>query len=193
MHYIVYRITCSLNGKFYIGTHATNNLNDGYMGSGVNIRRAIKELGVWNFHKEILFDFKTHTEAYNKEAELVTKELVKSELCYNLCAGGGGGRDLRLYDEFFQYIFTPNDLEVQNWVKSTEELTTRFKGSEFATVQSALIPETRKIWCVICDEVTRLYNLRSTHKRAKRWLSTIQGKNLISCLNVDQVEWSKTA
>lgn len=192
MHYIVYKITCLVNWKFYIGVHATDCIDDGYMGSGINITRAIKQLGIESFVKEILFDFDTAKKAFDKEAELVTKELVKSELCYNI-APGGGGANLRLYDDHFKYIFKPNEQEVDNWIESTERLVTIHKGTKFSEIQGNLIPETKVIWAVLCNSLTVLYNINSSNKRAKRILSVIERKNLNSCLFVAKVEWPKTA
>lgn len=87
MHYIVYKITNIINGKFYIGKHQTKDLNDGYLGSGTLIRKAIKKYGKENFEKEILFVFDNEAEMNAKEKELV----IISEMSYNLCEGGKGG------------------------------------------------------------------------------------------------------
>ena len=34
-----------LNGKYYVGKHSTNNLNDGYIGSCDRLRKSVKKYG----------------------------------------------------------------------------------------------------------------------------------------------------
>jgi len=91
MHYLIYRITNNIDDKIYIGKHQTQDLQDGYMGSGKLIQRAIAKHGIENFTKEILFQFDNEEEMNSKEKELVTKEFVKEDTNYNLCPGGQGG------------------------------------------------------------------------------------------------------
>lgn len=83
-----YRITNLLNGHYYYGIHSTDDLNDGYMGSGSRIRNAIKKYGVEHFEKEILKFFETREELANYESEIVTEELVHDPECYNVSHGG---------------------------------------------------------------------------------------------------------
>jgi len=87
LFYTVYKITNNINGKYYIGKHQTKDLDDGYMGSGKLIRRAIGKYGSGNFTKKILHVFDNEEEMNAKEAELV----IVSEETYNLCEGGQGG------------------------------------------------------------------------------------------------------
>ena len=65
-----------INNKIYIGYHATNNINDKYMGSGNIILDAIKKYGKENFKKEILFIFDTEQEMRDKEKEIVNEEYL---------------------------------------------------------------------------------------------------------------------
>jgi hypothetical protein len=64
----VYKITDS-KGNFYIGKHTTNNLNDGYMGSGEWIKDA-KKKGK-KLTKEILKHFNTEKEACLYEEKII--------------------------------------------------------------------------------------------------------------------------
>jgi hypothetical protein len=89
-HYI-YKTTCNITGRYYIGMHSTSNLEDGYMGSGKRLRRSIRKYGVENHTKEILEYLKTRQDLILRETEVVTKELISDDKCMNLKEGGQGG------------------------------------------------------------------------------------------------------
>lgn len=88
-HYF-YKITNNINGHFYYGVHNTNNLDDGYMGSGKLLHRAYKKYGIENFTKQILKYFDTSKQAFEYEAEVVNEDLVNDPNCYNISIGGNG-------------------------------------------------------------------------------------------------------
>lgn len=91
MFFIIYKIINKINNKEYIGKHKTINVNDGYMGSGTAIKKAIQKYGKKNFHKEILFIFTNEELMNEKEKELVTEEYCNSYYTYNMSVGGKGG------------------------------------------------------------------------------------------------------
>lgn len=93
MYYCLYEIRNILNDKIYVGVHKTKNLDDGYMGSGKVIRRAIEKHGVENFTKVILETFEDDASMYAREKEVVTDEFLDREDTYNLRRGGTGGFD----------------------------------------------------------------------------------------------------
>ena len=69
--YYLYKITNLINNKFYIGVHSTEDINDGYMGSGKAIKAAEKKYGLNNFKKEILEYFDSIEEMYNLTQEFL--------------------------------------------------------------------------------------------------------------------------
>lgn len=84
-----YKITNNINNHYYYGIHSTDNLDDGYMGSGKRLHVAYKKYGIENFTKEILKFFDNRNEALCYESEMVTEGLVNSNECYNIMIGGG--------------------------------------------------------------------------------------------------------
>jgi group I intron endonuclease len=87
MNYL-YQITNLINNKIYIGVHKTDRLDDGYMGSGTKIIRAIEKYGIENFRKEILEFFDTYEDALDKERCIVNEEFLQREDVYNINLGG---------------------------------------------------------------------------------------------------------
>lgn len=86
--YIIYKTTNLLNNKIYIGQHTTSNLDDGYLGSGVAITKAISMHGRKNFKREILYFCESKEELNEKEREIVNEEFVLRRDTYNLVCGG---------------------------------------------------------------------------------------------------------
>ena len=54
MFYTVYKTTNLINSKIYVGLHVTSNLEDDYLGSGSQLKSAVKKYGKENFKRETL-------------------------------------------------------------------------------------------------------------------------------------------
>lgn len=132
MKYIVYCTTCLENGKIYIGVHKTENpdIFDSYIGNGIKIghilknpktafQYALKKYGYSKFKRAILYICDTEEEAYNKEAEIVTKEFVKRNDNYNTITGGLKGR--ANYKTVYRYKLTGEFWEEYTGVKNIAE------------------------------------------------------------------------
>lgn len=120
MNYIVYKTTNLINGKVYVGVHYTKNPDvfDGYIGCGVTKKdkkkkvsigfpAAVRKYGYENFKRETLFIY-PDTEAgmiaaFDKEAEIVNEEWVKSDKNYNITLGGRCTLYQRLKKKVSQY------------------------------------------------------------------------------------------
>lgn len=90
-YYLIYKTTCIINNKFYIGKHCTDNMNDEYLGSGLILKRSIKKYGRENFNKEILEFCSNETELSKREKEIVNRNLLNHPLILNIKEGGNGG------------------------------------------------------------------------------------------------------
>ena len=93
MFYYLYEIKNLINDYIYVGVHKTKNMDDGYMGSGKIILRAIEKHGAENFSKTILETFETSDAMFAREKEVVTDEFLARPNTYNMRRGGFGGFD----------------------------------------------------------------------------------------------------
>lgn len=91
-HYL-YKVTNTLNGRFYIGVRNSIQFDPGYYGSGKVIRTAIEKYGKENFTKEILSYHNSKEECYEEERRMLTEEFLEKHksVIYNLKIGGFGG------------------------------------------------------------------------------------------------------
>jgi len=71
--------------------HSTNDLEDGYMGSGRRLRASIRKHGEDNHTKEILEFFDDRGRLIEAEKESITLDMIDDKDCMNLMGGGTGG------------------------------------------------------------------------------------------------------
>jgi len=86
----LYKLTNKINNKIYIGVHRTDKLDDGYMGSGIMLKRAKNKYGIDNFEKNIIKFFDTYKEALDAERIIVNMEFISDSNNYNVREGGFG-------------------------------------------------------------------------------------------------------
>lgn len=107
----VYQTKNLINGKTYIGVHQTDNLNDGYIGSGIKklsdaktlckksnsmFARAVVKYGYENFKKEILGFYDTYEECLEEEKYLVDIFWIQDKSNYNIVLGGMGRKGWKM-------------------------------------------------------------------------------------------------
>jgi hypothetical protein len=167
----VYKITNRLNGMEYIGVHSTDNLNDGYFGSGKYLQQAIKEIGRDSFLKEIITIFDTREEAFQLEEQIVNKEYLKTGENYNLCCGGGRGirTNKKSRKQVEQNRQLPRNIPVEEQVEFSRNLTKEQIGEKYffdhdlrLTIMDLTIPH-------ICNSLTLLWNNTETHQKGKSY------------------------
>lgn len=136
IHHILYETTNLVNGKKYIGIHSTNNLDDGYIGCGIDgskrkgsekkgFRGAVAKYGYKNFQRKILKSFSSRQELIEAESEIVNLEVVSNPNYYNLNLGGKSTFDsMKELDEsaFLEHQSRNGKIGAQAvYLKKTEE------------------------------------------------------------------------
>lgn len=194
MNYL-YKITNSINGKIYIGVHKTENINDGYMGSGTAITHAINKYGVENFKKEIISEYETYEEALIAESEIVNEDFVLRADTYNLKVGGLGGFDHinRISKEIRPNLLSLNELRQSGvklggtkfWTDESKErmLIGAKKGAPIAT-EKALSEESRRKRIATFANTQHQQGSKNS-QFGRRWISNVLTKE-VTRINADE-------
>ncbi len=90
-YHFIYKTTCLITNKYYIGMHSTDNLEDGYLGSGKKLWYSLNKYGKEKHKIEKLEFFKNRKKLKEREKQMVNEELLHDPLCMNLKEGGNGG------------------------------------------------------------------------------------------------------
>ena len=89
--HFIYRTTNLINGRYYLGMHSTNRIDDGYLGSGKRLYYELNKYGRDSFKFEILEQFNSREELVQAEISLITEHDLKNPNCLNCKPGGQGG------------------------------------------------------------------------------------------------------
>lgn len=125
-HHYIYKTTCLVTGKFYVGMHSTDDLDDGYIGSGKILRYSIKKHGAHNHRREIIEICPSREALKLREKEIVNEQLLADPLNINLKYGGEGGFDHIPRDVVLRNLSKRND----GWAAYNKSDAARRKSSE---------------------------------------------------------------
>jgi hypothetical protein len=92
-YHFIYKTTCSITGKYYVGMHSSDNLDDGYLGSGKILGYSRHKYGDENHTREILEYAESREQLRSREKVIVNEELLSDPLNINLKYSGEGGWD----------------------------------------------------------------------------------------------------
>lgn len=84
-----YITTNILNGKQYVGMHSSDNVDDNYLGSGNELKRALIKYGRENFKRTVLCICSSINEAFKNETKYIKQYNTLHPNGYNLSPAGG--------------------------------------------------------------------------------------------------------
>lgn len=198
-HYI-YK-TMRYDGKYYIGLHSTDDLDDGYLGSGSYLLRSIKKHGKDKHAKIVLEFLPSRVDVKAREKMIVCKELLNDPMCMNCQLGGGGG-------ELKESSLKKTSLSVKKlWndpvyrAKVVASSGTRWNDPEYrismstkmkkvantAEAKQAQSDRSKKLWGNEQQRKIMLIKLTSTHEQnSKRWQDPAYKEEMskrLACIN----------
>jgi len=196
-YYFIYLTKNIVNNKCYIGQHTTNNLNDGYTGSGKLIEYSINKYGLDN-HITGIIEFCTGDNISEKEIFWITKKNTINPNGYNLTKGGEGGDTYALLSEEDKKKFREKSSKNNKGRKRSEETKRKMSEARKGHSWNAGIPKCEETKQKM-TEAWKIRRLTPVSEETKGRISqsqmghtrhTEEGKERISIAN-SQREWKQ--
>lgn len=97
--HFIYKTICDVTNRYYIGMHSTDDMNDGYLGSGLQLSNSIQKYGKNAHVSSPLEFFSDRSSLIEREKQIVNEDLLKDPLCMNIAKGGHGGHLVECSDK----------------------------------------------------------------------------------------------
>lgn len=188
MFHFVYKTTCKTNGKYYIGMHSTRDINDGYLGSGTILKKAVSKYGIENFEREIICYEETREALIKSEYDILKSIPVSDKLCYNIIRGGKRQRgaheedrpiyrvDFEPFAQKYYHFYTIGNL-YEHRVSDNKVLNTIY--SVFQTCNKR-----------IAEDLSYLFNNKKTNDTAKIVINKIkETADYPDNLIIEEMDW----
>lgn len=167
-----YKLTFKNDERYYYyGVHSTNlnPENDGYYGSGGNVRKYKALYGKDCFKKEILEYFPTRKEALLAEDKLVPLEVLEDEFCLNIIQGGGlldttGMKMSNEIEEAIRNRFLGKKRKKESIEKMVETRRRRGTDRHSEETKRKIGEKRRGKICVVKNEVVRVISKEELEK-----------------------------
>lgn len=121
MYHVVYMTRNNINGKVYVGVHSTYDIDDGYIGSGKILTRAINKYGKDQFTRTILHYCLNAQHAFEIESFIVDDAFVTRKDTYNTAIGGKGGNMVKHMDPERKKEMYDHIMAIRKQVEKTPE------------------------------------------------------------------------
>lgn len=167
IYHILYKTVNVETDEFYVGIHSTEDLNDGYLGSGTLLEENIKNYGIEKFKREILYYGNNRLDIEQNENQLLAS-LVQNNKCLNLIVDGSKG------------WYKISSEEKKNYIRN--KISYSLKGNKNRAMWIKKNPEIHRTRCKKAAKI-RLDKQTPLYERKQKELST--------SINWDEINFSK--
>lgn len=178
MYYFLYETTNTINNKKYRGAHATDDIDDSYLGSGKALIKAIRKYGKQNFNRQIIKFCASNVDLFEQEQYFVNKEWCLRSDTYNMKPGGKGapkgsahhfyGKHYTIAEKVKNGLAIKRAIQGRNWKQTGSRNPNYGKSKSPETVQKMVQSKLNKCYdfCICIKIGINIYKSKNQAAKA---------------------------